>query len=121
MKKPIIRIVIFSESKKTAKEFENAIKLESKYFKEETIVINDIEELEKVSEVKMLIYITNNTNASMYDNHDFENITSNIIVINKKEKVINNNGTKSSIARFEDDRAIAFSILYNYYLETRKK
>lgn len=117
MKKEIIKIVILSKDTKKAKIFMDAINQESKYFKEETEVVRDIEELSKISDIKILIYLISQSEQKKYSYEELESRAYRTIILDREKETMQSKETIKDISRYEDDRAIAFSILYDYYLE----
>lgn len=116
-----IKIVIFSNNKEFAEYFAISIKREFKcIFDREIVVINDIEKLNKIKDINILIYLINKSETQKYSNEDLKGIADKIVVLDKEQKTIQNGKIKKEIGKYEDDRAIIFSILYDYYLELQK-
>ncbi len=124
MKKKTIKIVIFCKDKEIAEKFRIAMEEESKYFKEEIITVKEMAELNKIRDIKLLIYIINSNGQNelkKYKYEDLEEKSDKIIIIDKENEILQNNDGIRSIKKYDDDRAIAFSILYNYYLEFKEE
>lgn len=110
-----IKIIIFSNDKELAERYMCSINTEMKYFQEQltVITINDIEELKKVNDIKLLIYIINDKKENVLK-EDLKNKSDTVIVVDKVRGTIQNEGIVFSIKKYQDDRAIAFNIVWEY-------
>lgn len=117
----IIKIVIFSNNKEIAEYFKISIKREFNcIFDREVVDINDIEKLKKIKDINILIYLIDKKETQKYSNEDLKDIADKIVIVDKEQGTIQDNEIKKEIGKFEDDRSIIFSILYDYYKECRK-
>lgn len=124
MKEKVIQIVIFSHNQELAENFKYAINLESKYFRQETIIINDIEELKKVKKVNILIVLIDEQINEKFveDNKEIlNNKSKECVVIDMQNKTIKRRNITKEISKNEDDKALAFTILYDYSIKLNKK
>lgn len=127
MKQEVVSIKIFSKNTKSAEELKNAIIKESKYFKEKVDNISNIKDLDNIKDVSILIVIIDNESKNILKEHlkILESKVNEIILIDKNTNLLTKEfNTYRNIRIFselKDNRAIAFSILYNYYEKLRNK
>ena len=117
----LIKIVIFSNNKEFAEHFKISIKREFNcIFDREIVVINNIEKLNRIKDINILIYLINKKETQKYSNEELKGMADKIVILDKEQEIIQNDEIKMVIGKFEDDRAIIFSIIYDYYKECGK-
>ncbi len=124
MKEKIIQIVIFSHDQELAGNFKYAINLESKYFKQETRIISDMKELQKGKKVNILIVLIGEQTELKFEKYDKEKLKSKseeLVVIDMQNKTINRSNRTRALSKSQDNKALAFTILYDYSIELNKK
>ncbi len=126
MNQEVVRIEILSKDIKSSEELKYAIIQESKYFEERVHITRKIEELNNIKEINILIVIIENRFEKMIkDNLEMLKCKAKeVIFICKNKKLLEGFNLYRNIKIFsgiEDNRAIAFSILYNYYEKMKNK
>ncbi|WP_304683125.1 hypothetical protein [uncultured Clostridium sp.] len=124
MKEKIIQIVVFSRKQELAEKFKYAINWESRYFRQETKIINDIEELRKVKKVNILIVLIDeqmNWEFIEFNKEVLNSKTKECFIIDMQKRTITKNGITELLRDSQDDKALAFKIVYDYYIELKKK
>ena len=127
MKQEVVKIKIFSKDVKSSEELKYAIIQESKYFKEKVDIIKNIEDFNNIEDVNILIVIIDNKLKNIIK----ENLTK---LESKVEKIVfidkNNNILAKEFSMYknikissgiDDNKVIAFSILYDYYEKLKNK
>lgn len=126
MNQEVVRIEILSKDIKSSEELKYAIIQESKYFEEKVHIIRKIEELNNTEKTNILIVIIDNKFEKIIkDNLEMLKCKANeVIFICKGKNLLEGFKLYRNIKIFsgiEDNRAIAFSILYNYYEKLKNK
>lgn len=120
MDNDVVDIVIYSKEPRIANNLKYAIEKECTFFKQNTQVINDIEKLDKIKNINILIVVYKNQLINEFKS--FDNKAEKVIIVDLKKGIIKEKQeTVEKIKKIEDIRAIAFSIVFNYYDESRKK
>lgn len=117
MNKQKVIIVILSRNKELAEKFKYAIDLQYNFFKRDIHIINRAKELENFNEINILILID-------YDKNKIRNIedrAEKTVIIDMKKSIIKEGNEKRDISLMEDEKVIAFSIIYDYYKKIKAK
>lgn len=115
----IVKIIICSNNKELAKQFEIAIKKESKYFTEETYIINEIDE---IFDANILIRVIESNNQRVLNQNELDiikNKIDNFITVDLKEYIVIEENNENKFTKNEGMRAMAFSIIFKYYLKIK--
>lgn len=124
MKKDVIQIVIYSNDIELAKKFNIAVKQESKYFKEETKIISKKEELDIVKDINILMILISDKKENELKNYKskkIKNKAEKVVIVNMKERIVVEKDIIKIMGKNQDEKAIAFSILYDYSIELKNK
>lgn len=117
-------IVIFSKNNILAEKLKEGINKESKFFKQNTEIINDMESINNYECVDLLILLVDESMSMKYCNFKrFFKCVERDIIIDLDKGIIKNfyNNTSYEFARKFDERAIAFGILFDLYTDYQKK
>lgn len=117
MNKQKVLIVILSKNKELAEKFKYAIDLQYNFFKREIHIINKEKDLKDFSEINILILL----DPEKYKIKDMEARIEKTVIIDMKKNIIKEDNEKRDISLMKDEKAIAFSIIYNYYKEIKAK
>ncbi len=120
MNNNVVNIVIYSKETEILNDLKYAIEKECTFFKQNTQIVNDIKKVDKIENINILIVVFKNQRMNIVKN--LNNKAEKLIIVDLKKGIIKGNQEKvEEITKTEDIRAIAFSIVFNYYDESRKK
>lgn len=118
------KIVILSKNNAIAEKLKEGINKESKFFKQNTEIINDMESINEFEYIDLLILIIDENMSLKYCNFKrfFQCVERDIIIDLDMGLVKDNyNHTSYEIGRKFDERAIAFGILFDLYTDYQRK
>lgn len=120
MKAEIIHIVILSKNRQLAEKFKYALNSESKYFKQQTKIVEEIEDFEKVD--ILIVIADEQINWKFIEDNKvvFKDQAKRSIIIDMQSRIIVRDNITKFLSDSEDDKSLAFSILYNYYIDLKK-
>ena len=124
MNKEESKIIIFSKNNGLAEKLKYGINKESKFFKQDTEIINDIELINNYECIDLLILLIDENMSLKYCNFKrFFNCVERDIIIDLDKGLVkdNYNNTSYEFGRKFDERAIAFGILFDLYTDYQKK
>lgn len=118
------KIVILSKNNAIAEKLKEGINKESKFFKQNTEIINDMESINEFEYIDLLILLIDENMSLKYCNFKrfFQCVERDIIIDLDMGLVKDNyNHTSYEIGRKFDERAIAFGILFDLYTDYQRK
>lgn len=118
------KIVILSKNNTLAEKLKEGINKESKFFKQNTEIINDMELINKFEQIDLLILLIDENMALKFCNFKrfFKCVKRDVIIDVDFGTVKNNyNHTSYEFGRKFDERAIAFGILIDLHTDYQKK
>ena len=122
MKHELVKIVIFDKNTEESKELKYLLSQESRYFTEEIDEVNNLEKLYEINNIAILI-INLNDETKNVKIKELSHLAKKIIIIDKdnilKKSKLNKN--IKVINDIQDNRVIAFTILYDYYIELKNE
>jgi len=124
IKDEIIKIVILCSDFNLGNRLKEGINKESNFFKQDTEIILDMNDLNKFEHINLLIFLIDEKMSLKYCNFKrfYKCVERDISIDLDKCLVRNNyNNTSYEIGKKFDERAIAFSILFDYYTDLEKK
>ena len=122
MKHELVKIVIFDKNTEESKELKYLLSQESRYFTEEIDEVNNLEKLYEINNIAILI-INLNDETKNVKIKELNHLAKKIVIIDKdnilKKSKLNKN--IKVINDIQDNRVIAFTILYDYYIELKNE
>lgn len=124
MKQEKIQIVLYSNDIELAEKFRKVIDQESKYFKEETTIISEEREFNILKDVNILIILINDEleeKIKSYNSNEINDKAEKVVIIDIQKQNMVEDKVIKTIGNNQDEKAIVFSILYDYSMKLKKK